>query len=76
MSELDRIMRQMAEQGITVSTSARAEADSIAGRIQASAERVGNTIPCGNPRCSLTRAHDGPCLDSSADPTYSEEGDR
>jgi len=74
MSELEKAMRKLAEMGITVTTTSRSGADSIAGRIQAEAERQG-IAACSNRRCRLTYAHSGPCLDSSADPTPSTLGD-
>ena len=67
MSELERAMKRLKDMGITVNTTARSGADSIAGRIQAEAERIGIAGPCGNRRCRLAYAHAGPCFDSSAD---------
>jgi hypothetical protein len=48
---LDREMAKLAAMGVTVTTTARAGEDSIAGRIQAAAERQGiaggvDPLPC------------------------------
>ena len=65
---LDREMAKLAAMGITVTTTARAGEDSIAGRIQAAAERQGIAGRCSNGDCRLERSHSGPCWDTTADP--------
>jgi hypothetical protein len=71
---LEREMAKLAAMGITVTTTARAGEDSIAGRIQAAAERQGIAGNCSNRHCRLERAHSGPCWDSRLDPESDDSG--